>query len=127
MFILAIDYDGTLFLDHQSNRGAPRIDVINKVKEFKNTKNCEIILWTCREGKLLEEAIAKCKEWGLEFDAVNENAPSQIEYTKQMRAQGQELATRKIFANFYLDDRAFNIGMFLDLDVEKTCKDFSNF
>lgn len=121
-FILAIDYDGTII----SNKGFPRLDVIEKIKEFKKLDS-EIILWTCREGKLLEDAVAECKELGLEFDAVNENAPSQKEYMEQMKAKGMLLAIRKIFANFYLDDRAFNIGLFLSLDVEKTCKDFSNY
>lgn len=121
-FVLAVDYDGTIITKHRY----PCKEVIDKVKEFKKFGS-EIVLWTCREGRLLDEAVAKCKEFGLEFDAVNSNAPSQLEYMKTMAEKGEALALRKIFANFYVDDRALNIDRFLEIDVEKTCNKFNNY
>ncbi len=125
-FILSVDYDGTLFEGSWPEKGAPKQDVIDKVKEFKANK-AELVLWTCREGKSLEEALTRCKEVGLEFDAVNANAPSQLEYMKEREAEGEIFALRKIFANFYLDDRAYNIDLFLKIDAKATCDRFNNY
>jgi hypothetical protein len=125
-FILSVDYDGTLFEGSWPEKGAPKQDVIDKVKEFKANK-AELVLWTCREGKSLEEALTRCKEVGLEFDAVNANAPSQLEYMKEREAEGEIFATHKIFANFYLDDRAYNIDLFLKIDAKATCDRFNNY
>jgi hypothetical protein len=125
-FVLAVDYDSTLFSGSYPEQGDPKQDVIDKVKEFKDNK-AEIILWTCREGKSLKEAIERCKEVGLEFDAVNSNAPSQLKYMEEKKKEGEIFATRKIFANFYLDDRAYNIDFFLKIDAKSTCERFNNY
>lgn len=119
-FILAVDFDGTLFEGSYPNKGEPKQDVIDKVKGFKKY-GAEIVLWTCREGISLKEAMKRCAEVGLEFDAINENAPSQKEYMKRKEAEGEIVATRKIFADFYLDDRSHNIELFLKIDAKATC------
>lgn len=125
-FILACDYDDTLFSGGFPEKGEPKQEVIDKVKEFKNTGMCEIILWTCREGKALEEAVERCKEVGLEFDAINSNAPSSLKYMEERKKEGELLALRKVLADFYLDDKALNIHTFLKIDVKETCKRFEN-
>jgi ribonucleotide monophosphatase NagD (HAD superfamily) len=120
-FILAVDYDGTLFEGSWPEKGKPILNVVEKVKEFKNNGS-EIVLWTCREGSSLEEAIQRCKEeLDLEFDAINSNASTASEYIKEKEKIGEIFCTRKIFANFYLDDRSHNIDLFLKIDVKKTC------
>jgi len=120
-YILAVDYDGTLFTGSWPELGEPKHDVINKVKEFKK-HGAEIVLWTCREGISLEEAKKRCKEVGLEFISVNSNAPSQLKYMTERAREGEEFATRKIFANFYVDDRSNNIETFLKTNAEELCK-----
>ena len=127
-FILAVDFDGTIFEHAWPNieEAVPRQDVIDKVKEFKDC-GAELVLWTCRENKSLDEAIAKSKEFGIAFDAHNENAPSFAEYVKDRIDGGdQPFAVSKIFANFYLDDLAGNIEMFLKVNVKATCKKFED-
>ena len=57
-----------------------------------------LILWTCREGELLQQALDACAQWGLHFDAVNESLPSWI------AAFGTR--PRKVGASEYWDDRA---------------------
>ena len=52
----------------------------------------------CRCGDLLEEAVAWCRMFGLEFDAVNENVAQTLEQ------YGTE--SRKISADVYIDDKA---------------------
>lgn len=91
--IIAVDFDHTL-----SNAGYPYIGQPNKplfsllIKLKAQGHN--IILWTCREGYQLEEAVDWCKEQGLEFDAVNDNMPW-IGFN-----------SRKVCADVYIDDLA---------------------
>jgi len=124
-FILSVDYDATLFEGTWPKKGKPIQAVIDKVKEFKS-HGAEIALWTCREGVSLEEATKRCDEAGLEFDAINSNVPSQIEYMKERAKEGEIFATRKIYADFYLDDKAHNIEFFLKINVKETCKAYKN-
>jgi hypothetical protein len=79
------------------------------------------VLWTCREGNSLQEALERCEEIGLQFDAVNDNSPSQKKYMEDQKRKGEIFALRKIFADFYADDSAHNLDFFLKIDVEKTC------
>lgn len=95
--IVAVDFDGTLCRDEFPAIGVPRERVINRVKHHKEQGH-KLILWTCRNGERLQEAIAWCAEQGLEFDAINENLP------EIQKAYGQD--TRKVFADFYMDDKS---------------------
>ena len=125
-FIIAVDYDGTLFEGSFPELGAPKRDVIDKVMRFKK-HGAEIVLWTCRESGSLDEAIDRCNEEGLIFDAINSNAPSQIEYMQKMLEKGEVFATKKIYADIYVDDRApGSIDFFLSIDVEKTCENYED-
>ena len=60
----------------------------------------KLVMWTVREGKLLDEAVEWCRERGVEFTAINET----------LRADTNEHShnTRKIDADIYIDD--CNIG-----------------
>lgn len=57
-----------------------------------------LILWTCRCGELLLEAVLWCGRQGLAFDAVNDN----LDEIKMRYGSN----ARKIFADIYIDDRA---------------------
>ena len=94
--IYAIDFDGFLCKDKYPEIGEPKHDNITYVKDLKNDGHI-IILWTCREGELLDEAIDWCKQNGIIFDYVNENTSENI------KKYGGN--SRKIFADYYVDDR----------------------
>ena len=66
--------------------------------DAKKAAGAGLILWTCREGELLQQALDACAKWGLHFDAVNESLPSWI------AAFGT--CPRKVGASEYWDDRA---------------------
>ncbi len=94
---IAIDFDGCLCTNEYPRIGKPIWRVIGAAKE-QQENGAILILWTCREGQLLEKAVAACKRWGLEFDAVNANHPYRI------KQYGND--PRKIGADEYWDDRA---------------------
>lgn len=71
--IIAVDFDGTLCRNCYPDIGEPNLKLIAILKNLRR-KGCRVILWTCRCGKLLEEAVQWCRQFQLTFDAVNENA-----------------------------------------------------
>lgn len=98
--VIAIDFDGCLFEDRWPNIGRPKWDVIKRAIQEKNNGSA-LILWTCREGKLLDTALIACRYVGLEFDAINDSIP---EWKEKFRND-----TRKIGADEYWDDKAVRI------------------
>ena len=96
--IIAVDFDGTLCHDCYPKIGAPNLRLIYILKELQR-KGTRLILWTCRCGAPLSDAIRWCAGHGLIFDAVNENLPEILE------KYGTD--SRKIFADIYIDDRSF--------------------
>ena len=98
--IIAVDFDGCLCTNAWPGIGEANHDLISRLK-FRRATGDKLILWTCREGKALDEAVEWCRARGLEFDAVNENLPELIE-----RYGGD---CRKISADEYWDDKAKNV------------------
>ena len=93
--IVAVDFDGTLSLDSQyPNIGRFNTHLYEALMELKGI-GWSIVLWTCREGEELREAVEWCKMNGLEFDAINENPPE------------VSFKSRKVVADMYIDDRAY--------------------
>ena len=98
MKIIACDFDGTLFENRFPEIGPARTHLIERLLE-EQRKGAKIILWSCREGDLLQAALDKCAEYGVRFDAVNANLPETPEW------MGYD--SRKVFATEYWDDRSF--------------------
>ena len=84
---IAVDFDATLRLYKVLQVSEPNELLIKKLIEARQ-RGHKIILWTCREGEKLQEAIVWCREHGLEFDAVNENItdPQETEADHKVRA-----------------------------------------
>lgn len=94
--IIAVDFDGTLFEDKWPEIGEPNKELIEYLK-IRQALGDKIILWTCRCGKDLINAVEKCEKHELIFDEVNENLPEAIEKFGNN--------SRKIFAHEYIDDK----------------------
>lgn len=101
MKAIAIDFDGCLCDNAYPAIGAPHWGVIARAK-MEQEAGAGLILWTCREGQRLQEAVAACESWGLHFDAINESLPSWIVAFNN--------APRKVGASEYWDDRAVPMG-----------------
>lgn len=63
----------------------------------------KLILWTCRYGERLQEAVEWCNSYGIRFDAVNDNLPETL-----MRYGTN---SRKITADYYIDDRMHGLPL----------------
>lgn len=97
--ILAIDFDGTIVENAYPNVGTLKPNaktVINKLKQ----EGFKIIINTCRSGIFEGRVYEFLEEQGIEYDYINSNLPTQIEYFKQ--------DCRKISADIYIDDK--NLG-----------------
>jgi len=94
--IYAIDFDGTLCLDAFPSIGKPRTRMILYAKSLQENGH-KLILWTCRSGLPLENAIKWCASHGLIFDAINNNVEETI------LKYGTD--SRKVTADYYIDDR----------------------
>ena len=97
---IAVDFDGTI-VDHEYPAiGKEKLFAFQTLKELEKL-GANLILWTFRAGKELDEAVEYCRKNGIEFYAVNKNYPEEI---------FDETISRKIDADIYIDDR--NIGGF---------------
>ena len=118
-FIIAMDYDETLFTEAFPEKGTPNQPVIDKVIEFIGY-GAEVVLWTCRDNDYLKEAIDHCKDHGIMLAGANEKAPSMNSFS-----DGDEFGNKKIFANIYVDDRSpGSIDYFLKINAKETCANF---
>lgn len=122
--VIAVDFDGTICRSAWPEIGDANGGLIEWLKDCRKNGD-KLILFTCREGKLLQAAVEWCKDRGLEFDAVNDNLPELV------ARYGDN--PRKISADIYLDDRAIGVfyppkqsefyvqgtkGMFMRAEVE---------
>ena len=106
LLIYAIDFDGTLCVDRYPEIGELREDMIRAVL-YAQRAGDRFILWTCRVGERLEEAVNWSAAQGLIFDAVNDNLPDMIAL--------YENNCRKVFADGYIDDR--NVRDLLGVEI----------
>jgi len=97
---IAVDFDGTLVTHEYPRIGKPIPFAIETLKRLSQEDHHKLILWTVREGQLLQEAIDYCQQRGLEFYAINSNYPEE--------ALCENTAPRKITADLFIDDR--NLG-----------------
>lgn len=95
--IIAVDFDGTLCKDAYPLIGAPNKTLMDWLKHRQEMYDDKVILWTCRSGGKLKEALSWCEIFNLQFDAVNENLP------EVRKAWGGD--TRKVYADIYIDDK----------------------
>jgi len=94
---IAVDFDGTI-VEHRYPYLGKEIPFAFDSLKLIQKQGHNLILWTYRSGKELEEAVEYCRTNGLEFYAVNKNYPEEV---------FDESISRKINADIYIDDRNF--------------------
>ena len=94
--IYAVDFDGTIALTEYPRIIGPNGPVVDFLLRAQG-RGDKWVLWTCRCGDALEDALAWLSGNGLHPDSVNGNIPGMIEFFSG--------DPRKVFADFYIDDR----------------------
>lgn len=95
--VIAVDFDGTIVENKYPEIGNERPFATDTLKMLIQDRH-QLVLWSCREGKLLEDAINWCKERGVDFWAVNKDFPEE-DITKNRHF------SRKLKADMFIDDR----------------------
>lgn len=97
---IAMDFDGTIVENRYPEIGRELPFATQTLRMLISDRH-RLILWSCREGQLLDDAINWCKERGVEFYAVNKDYPEETFNTNNH-------FSRKIKADLFIDDR--NLG-----------------
>ena len=74
--LIAVDFDGTIVEHKYPAIGKELPFAIETLKKLQSERH-KLILWSVREGQLLDDAIAFCRDRGLEFYAVNRDYPEE--------------------------------------------------
>jgi len=91
--VIAVDFDGTIVENRLPNIGPERPFAVECLLNLQKEDKHQLILWTVREGFMLEEAVDWCKSNGIVFFAVNKSFPEE-----------KEIRSRKIKADLFIDD-----------------------
>jgi len=98
--IIAVDFDGTIVAHKYPEIGQEVPFAIDTLKMLIKDQH-RLILWSVREGALLDEAVEWCRARGVEFYAVNKDYPEE-------EKEKNNHFSRKLKADFFIDDR--NVG-----------------
>lgn len=98
--IIAVDFDGTI-VEHRYPEIGKEIPFATDTLKMLMADHHKLILWSVREGKLLDEAVKWCEAKGVRFYAVNKDYPEE-------ETDKNQHYSRKIKADIFIDDR--NLG-----------------
>jgi len=100
---IAVDFDGTIVEHKYPQIGEVKLFAFETLRELQKQGH-QLILWTFRYGKELDDAVEFCRKQGLEFYAVNKSFPEE--------ELNEADAGRKVDADMFIDDR--NLGGFVE-------------
>jgi hypothetical protein len=87
---IAVDFDGTLVENRFPGIGPPVPGAVQTLRAA-TARGDRLILWTCRTGRTLQDAVAWCRKHGLTLAGVN--------------ADPKRKGGPKLYADLYLDDK----------------------
>ena len=96
---IAVDFDGTI-VEHRYPKIGEEIPFATETLKILAQERHKLIVWTVREGELLEEAIEWCRQRGVFFYSVNKDYPEE--------EKSHNGFSRKLKADLFIDDR--NLG-----------------
>lgn len=97
---IAVDFDGTI-VEHRYPEIGKELPFATETLKMLIADRHKLILWSVREGKLLNDAVEWCRKRGVEFYAINKDFPEE-DLSKNTSF------SRKLKADVWIDDR--NIG-----------------
>lgn len=99
--VIAVDFDGTIVEHCYPKIGDERPFATDILKKLIADRH-QLVLWTVRDGQLLEDAIKWCEERGVTFYSVNS------ERSAMFNEERNGNFSRKLNADVFIDD--CNIG-----------------
>lgn len=99
-----MDFDGTI-VTHEYPAIGEELPFATETLRMLARDGHQLILWSVREGRLLQEAVDWCRERGVEFWAVNRDYPEE-------KVENNNHFSRKLKADLFIDDR--NVGGLLE-------------
>lgn len=103
---IAIDFDGTIVEHRYPSIGRELPFATATLKKLIEDGH-KLILWSVREGDLLQEAVDWCRERGVRFHAVNGFFDEDLEEEAGDREKNPHYS-RKLKVDCFIDDR--NVG-----------------
>lgn len=98
---IAVDFDGTI-VEHRYPEIGEELPFATETLKMLIKDRHKLILWSVREGKLLDDAVNWCRKRGVEFYAVNRD------YPEENGKESNNFFSRKLKVDMFIDDR--NIG-----------------
>ncbi len=98
--IIAVDFDGTV-VEHRYPKIGREIPFATDTLKLLQKDGHQLILWSVREGHLLDEAVEWCRDRGVVFYAVNNDYPEET-------IENNPHFSRKLKVDMFIDDR--NLG-----------------
>lgn len=96
---IAVDFDGAIVRNNYPEIGTELPFATRTLKMLINDRH-QLILWSTREGKLLDDAVEWCRERGVEFYAINKDFPDEDLESKHY--------SRKLKVDMWIDSH--NLG-----------------
>lgn len=97
---IAVDFDGTIVEHKYPAIGEEIPFAVDTLKALQRDHH-KLILWSVREGHLLDEAVQWCHERGVDFYAINRDYPEET-------TGNNPHFSRKLKVDLFIDDR--NLG-----------------
>ena len=104
---IAVDFDGTI-VEHAYPKIGREIPFAVETLHMLLKDHHKLILWSVREGELLDDAVNWCRDRGIEFYAVNRDYPEEEQ-------EKNNHFSRKLKVDLFIDDR--NVGGLPDWGV----------
>lgn len=99
--VIAVDFDGTI-VEHKYPAIGEERPFATEVLKMLIADRHKLILWSVREGQLLEDAVKWCADRGVTFYAVNSDSSDMFKEAKDKNL------SCKLNADVFIDDR--NVG-----------------
>lgn len=95
--VIAIDFDGTIVEDAYPEIGEPKLFALETLQTMVKNHH-QLILWTTREGRALQEAVDFCAKHNVEFYAINKSYPDE---------RFEDIGSRKIICDLFISNKNF--------------------
>jgi histidinol phosphatase-like enzyme len=98
--VIGVDFDGTITTNPDMGKELELQPHVKRVLTWLKDNEVRLVLWTCRTGKALEEAMDFLESHDMLrlFEVINDQLP-------EINAKYSPNVARKLGADYYIDDK----------------------